>query len=213
MAHMLTKLKERNINIMKLFNQNTYEEFSILKTFLIPFLEMFIKIHPKGKEYNTFAYDYLLNGEWETKILYIVENFNDNNINVKKINSNDFEKYLKDNELSFEISGALFFKHEKHLGLINKFLNERLSMRAEYKKLRDSYDEGSPEYIDFDKKQNTMKTNANSSYGLSGMKNFRFSNRYLAASTTLSGKLTLKIAQMCGEIYLRNMKKLLFEKE
>jgi len=79
MAHMLTKLKERNINIMKLFNQNTYEEFSILKTFLIPFLEMFIKIHPKGKEYNTFAYDYLLNGEWETKILYIVENFNDNN--------------------------------------------------------------------------------------------------------------------------------------
>jgi DNA polymerase elongation subunit (family B) len=50
-----------------------------------------------------------------------------------------------------------------------------------------------------------MKINANSSYGLTGMSNFLFSNRQLAMSTTLSGRLCLKISQACGELYLKQL--------
>jgi hypothetical protein len=37
------------------------------------------------------------------------------------------------------------------------------------------------------------------------MSNFLFSNRQLAMSTTLSGRLCLKISQACGELYLKQL--------
>ncbi len=41
--------------------------------------------------------------------------------------------------------------------------------------------------------------------GLTGMAGFRFSNKWLAKSTTISGRLALKVSQICGELYLDDL--------
>jgi len=162
----------------------------------------------KLPEYHIFAYDYILNFDIETnKFVYILENENEYTCQVKEVKTNQFEQYLIDNQLSFNLSGALFKTHEAKKGILNNFLTERLALRSEYKTKRDTFPVGCNEYQFFDRRQLAMKINANSSYGLTGMSSFLFSNKQLAQSTTLSGRLCLKISQACGEIYLNNLEK------
>ena len=48
----------------------------------------------------------------------------------------------------------------------------------------------------------------NTAYGLYGQSTFRYSNRWLAETVTLQGKMTLKIAQVFGENSLRALEEL-----
>ncbi len=205
--YLLTTLKKINKPLNTIFKANTHKDQLILKSYLIPLIDLLIEIK-KIPEYHTFAYNYLLNDDISNNdSIYIIENENEYTCQIINIPSNKFNNYIKEKNLCFNISGAMFYTHENKLGLLNKFLNERLNMRKQYKKKRDTFQVGSIEYQFYDKRQLAMKINANSSYGLTGMSGFLFSNKQLAMSTTLSGRLCLKISQACGELYLNQLEK------
>jgi hypothetical protein len=203
--YLLNKLKQINIPLKIIFEGNSHKLQLILKSYLVPLLDLMVEIK-KIPEYHTFAYEYLLNNNIETnKSVFILENENEYNSRIINIPTINFKKYLTDNNISFNLSGALFYTHEHKFGILNNFLTDRLGLRKSYKTKRDTYTVGSSDYQFYDRRQLAMKINANSSYGLTGMSNFLFSNRQLAMSTTLSGRLCLKISQACGELYLKQL--------
>lgn len=200
--NLLETIKSNNIKLYNVMNPIDYTQHIILKLFLIPFLDLFTEIHPDFAEVNSFVHDYLINDEFKVDNIYILEHDFSPNMRIISIPSNTFDEYLKRNEICVNISGSLFYTHEHKQGILNKFIDNRLAMRKSYKTSRDGFDETSDEYAFYDRRQAAVKINANTSYGLTGMSTFRFSNKQLAKSTTLSGKLCLKIAQQCGELYL-----------
>jgi DNA polymerase elongation subunit (family B) len=201
----LYTLKEHNIPISKLFSQSNFKEYLLLKLYLLPLLETFIKIHPNSAEYNTFSYNYLINDEILHDNIFIVENAMNANIKINKIESKNIQDYLKTNNISINIAGTLFHTHEHNLGILYKFLENRLSMRSVYKKERNKFKFGSDEYSFNNHRQDVMKKNANSSYGLSGMKNFKFSSKNIASSITTCSRYCLKISQICAEMYINSL--------
>lgn len=209
-SNMLNKLKKINKPIEKIFNPSTHNEYLILKLYLIPLLDLFTDIHPDFFEVNSFAYNYILNNKVISteKYIYYINDITSPNIKIIKLENsvNNIEKFLKDNNLILTIAGTTFKKHDDNeQSILFKFLEDRLNMRTNYKKKMKEFKPEDDMYEYYNGRQNSMKINANSSYGLLGLGSFRFSNKFLAESVTLSGKLSLKIAQTCGEIYLRNM--------
>ena len=209
LMYLLNKLKKINKPLKDLLNPKTREDWLTSKIYLIPFLDLYTDIHPKSIESNSFCYDYLLNGEINSKYIYNIENIVNPNLNINKIPGDSIYEYLIKNNVNLNLSGCMFYTHEYKLGIMNEFLNNRISMRdvykSERKKAKTSHGVDSFLYQLNDQRQNAMKINANSSYGLTGMSGFRFSNKWLAMSVTISGRLCLKIAQMCGELILEDL--------
>lgn len=200
------KLKNVNIPFKDIIDPQDQKHYMLLKLYLLPLIDLWTEIHPKGEEYNTFAYNYILNGKLpDSETIYILENANETTIKISEISTKEFPEYLINNQLCLNLAGPLFYTHENHLGLVHRFLVERLGMRKTYKSKMYDFDVGSPEYTFYNRRQLTMKVNANSSYGLTGMSGFKYSNKWLAKSTTISGRLTLKISQIAGELYLRQL--------
>ena len=108
------------------------------------------------------------------------------------------------NNVSMNIAGTLLYTHEFKTGLYNAFLTEILALRKTYKDKRDTYPEGSEEYQFYDMRQLATKIVANTTYGLMGQSTFRYSNKWVAKTITVNGRLTLKISQICGELFLKN---------
>jgi len=204
---LLTDVLNSKVPINTIFQPKTHKHYLLLKSYLLPLLDIIVDIK-KIPEYHEFAYEYIINfNEVKYPYVYVLENDNEYTCRVIKIPSSQFNSYLKTNELCFNLAGALFKTHENKTGTLNHFLTERLKLRKEYKTKRDTFPVGSADYQFYDRRQLAMKINANSSYGLTGMSSFLFSNKQLAMSTTLSGRLCLKISQACGELYLNNLEK------
>lgn len=201
------KLKEANQSLENLLEPKTFNDYILLRVYLLPLLDLIAEIYPNALEVNRFTYEYIVNNELLENVntIYVVENENSPSVRISSVKANEFKTYVEHNGLAINISGALMYNHETKKGLLSKFLDERLKLRKQYKKERDNYGPGTEDYKFYDKRQMSLKINANSSYGIMGLKSFRFSNKYLAKSTTLSGKLCLKTAQMFGELYLRNL--------
>lgn len=203
----INKLLKYNRPLDKLFQPECKEDYLVQKLYLIPILDIMTVIHPNGHETNSFCYDYVINqmDEFEEHpYIYIYQNATNPNSNIVKIESKDIYKYLTSNKLCLNISGALFYTHEEHTGLMTNFLDHRLKMRSEYKKLRDKSDYGTDDYKKYEHIQKVCKVNANSSYGLTGLNSFRYSNVWLARSTTLSGRVCLKTSQVAGEMVVED---------
>mgnify|MGYP001161687325 CR=1 FL=1 len=160
LAHLLRKLASSKKTIQELFNQQTIEDYLLLKRYLLPALDLFEDIHPNSKEYNSFCNEYLINNSLPDKLeyLYIIENILQPSICVKKILVKDFEKYLKENNLILSLSGCLFIKHEIKEGLFIEFLKNLKELRNTYEKERDKYKKGSQEYDFFEMRQKAIKT-------------------------------------------------------
>lgn len=208
-ANCLIKLKEVNLPVNKLFNPSNKDEYFLLKLYLLTFLDIISEIHENSHECNSFSYEYIIN--WRLPKLdniLIVCNENSPNIHVKEIKLNEFEDFVKQNKLAHNLSGAFFYRQDYKKGVVYDFLINRLNMRKEYKKLRNEVgDITSEKYKFYDRRQNACKINANSAYGLTGMADFRFSNKMLAKSTTVTGRFILKLAQIVGENYLEEVQK------
>jgi hypothetical protein len=207
--YLLNKLKRINRPLRDLFNPKTREDWLTSKLYLIPFIDLYTDIHPSGNEYNSFCHDYLLNGEVTSDHIYSIENIVNPTLSILRLDGNNIGNYVKQKNVNLNLSGCMFYTHEHKFGIMNDFLSNRINMRDEYKKKRYQaeleHGTSSDIYQLYDRRQLAMKINANSSYGLTGMSGFRFSNKWLAMSTTISGRLCLKIAQMCGEIILEDL--------
>lgn len=209
--YLFAMLKQNNIPLTKIFEPENFEEYLILKNIFIPLLKLIDEIHPESEEYNTLVYDYCFNPEFKNHIrpMYIVEDISSPDIKVKKYTSEQLYDYIKEKELIVTLSGCLFYKHEKKLGLFYNFLNDMYKMRKQYQKERDSYlNIDMDKYRTNDMRQGTAKIVMNTAYGLYGQSTFRYSNRWLAETVTLQGKMTLKIAQVFGENSLRALEEL-----
>ncbi len=189
----------KNTNFLTPKNQKDY---FVLKKYFLPLIKLINEIITESKEYNSFVYGYLINNEFISDYIYIVENVNDPTIMIRKILSNEIDNYLKKHKLILTLSGTLFDKHEKKTSLFYNFLLNMKDRRTKYKKLRDSFKENSSDYKYNDRRQNSIKIIMNTTYGLFGQSNYRYSDSFLAKTITIQGRLTLKISQIVGETIL-----------
>ena len=205
LSHLTNILIKKNVPIVKLMKPEIREHYIILKLYLLPLIDLLTEIHEKAEEYNTFCHDYLLNGKTNIHHIFVIEDINEPNIKINRILVSELDQYLKKNNISINLAGTLLYTHEHKLGIFTGFLTEILRLRNSYKEKRDTFDPRSDEYAFWNMRQLAAKVTANSTYGLMGMSNFRYSNKWIAKTITVNGRLTLKISQMCGEMYLQNM--------
>jgi len=207
-AYLVQKLERYQRTLKQLFQPETIEDYIILKRYFLPMIDLFDEIHPSSKEFNSFCNSYLINNELpaETPNLYIIENISQPTLSIKIIETKNVENYLKQNQLGLTLSGSLFVKHEIREGLFIEFLKNLKNLRNNYEKKRDSFDEDSDSYSFFDMRQKAIKITSNTTYGLFGQSTYRFSNKHLAKAITVQGRLTLKIAQIIGDLYLNSLK-------
>jgi hypothetical protein len=204
LSHLVTKLSEKNIHISKLMKPEIREHYIYLRMYLIPLIDLITEIHDKSEEYNTFAHDYLLNGNSNVQHIWIIEDVAEPNVRINRVLVPEFQQYLTDNNLTFNLAGTLLYTHEHKPGLYSAFLKNILELRGSYKNKRDTFKEGSDEYKFYDMRQLATKVVANSTYGLMGQSTFRYSDKWVAKTITVNGRLTLKISQICGEMFLNN---------
>jgi len=209
LAYLATKLIKANIHIRKLLSPEIREHYILLKLYLLPLIDLLTEVHDKSEEYNTFAHDYLLNEKTNIHHVWIIENINEPTIKINRVLVSDFPNYLINNNISFNLAGTLLYKHEHKLGVFAGFLRDILQLRGTYKDKRDTFAVGSDEYGFYEMRQLATKVTANSTYGLQGQSVFRYSDKWVAKTITINGRLTLKISQICGELFLRQQKELM----
>ncbi|MDH7593903.1 MAG: DNA-directed DNA polymerase [Methanomicrobiales archaeon] len=77
-------------------------------------------------------------------------------------------------------------------GLTRSILSELLGEREAKKRLRDSHQIGSPEYMLYDMQQNVIKVIMNTYYGVSGYARFRLYDREIGAAITSVGRAIIE---------------------
>ncbi len=204
---LMKRLKESNIKSNQFFKPTNEQEYIILKNTFIPLIDLISDIVDDSKEYNTFSYNYLLNDKYTSDYVYIIENINEPNIRINKILSNEIKDYLVEMKVSLSLSGSLFKLHEEEIGLFSEFLTSMKTKRNAYKAARNKYEEGSEEYIKYDRMQKSVKILMNTTYGLFGLSSYRYSHKELAKAITIQGRLALKISQIIGESVLSQIEK------
>ena len=206
LSYLVNKLINAKVHISKLIVPEIREHYIILKLYLLPLIDLLAEVHAKAEEYNTFAHDYLLNGKTNVHHIWVIENITEPTIKFNRVLVSEFNDYLVKNNVTLNLAGTLLFRHEHKTGVFAEFLDEILKLRGTYKDKRDTYPEGSDEYKFYDMRQFAAKVTANSTYGLMGQSIFRYSDKWVAKTITVNGRLTLKISQICGELYLRQQR-------
>lgn len=200
-------LAEKNIKLEKLYNPTIIQEVILLKQYLVPLIDLIDMIHNKHESYNEFIYDYIFdsysNVQKKYPILYLINNAGSSNIFIEKLNVDNILNKLKNSIIT--INGACFLKHEQRTGIFVNFLNDMSQLRKSYRKLAANFEKGSDKYNFYNTRQLAIKVLMNSSYGVLGLKTFRYSNNHLAQSITSSGKLTIKLAQYLTDKYLTEL--------
>jgi len=131
----------------------------LLKTQLIPLMDLINLIHPENPGFNMFGYDYLFMKEEELEKkynkIYIIENPNETDISLQSYNLLNAKSIIQ--KFIITLSGCLFFKHEYKTGMFINFLTNMGIMRKNYKKERDNNERGSYLYGLNDSRQASVK--------------------------------------------------------
>lgn len=212
---LFAKLMESGKTFDQICNPRSSEESILLRTILVPLLDIIFTIHPTSPVYNDFVYDYVYlvdksKSNWQDNRdlmqakypdgTWVIYNPNESNTSMAHLTIDQTFEYIQQNSISF--SGCMFLKHSVKKGLFVEMLTEFGNLRKHHKKLRDTYTEGGIEYKFEDNNQNVFKRVMNTSYGLYGMSGFRYSNHWLARSITNNSLHALKVAMYIGEDYL-----------
>mgnify|MGYP003972805605 CR=1 FL=1 len=204
-CYLIKNLYNSKIEIDRIFNPTTDQETILLNQNLIPLLDILNTIHPQRESYNKFIYDYFFD---DTNInknydeVHIIKDIHTPHRNIVKVSVDEAISFIKG--FSLTITGTCFLKHEEQLGLFSQMLKDMIALRKVNKGLRDNYDEGTAEYSMYDGRQLSYKILVNSSYGITGLKSFRYSGHHLAQAITTQGRLSLKSSTYLAEEYLKN---------
>ena len=207
-AYTVAKLLKECKNFDNLLKPTSYQDYIMLKKYLLTLISMMEKIHKNASEYNTFCYDRFINEtqSFKNKDLYIIENFYNPNIRITKVNESNLDDYLRQNKLILTLSGGLFYQHSEKMGLFSDWLEMMGDLRKQYRKQRDYFQVEKGHSCDeakfYDMTQNAVKVAMNTSYGLYGLNSFRYSNHYLASAITTQGRYMLKICQQISDMYI-----------
>lgn len=197
----ITQCKDFN-NLLK---PQAYQDYVLLKNYFMLSIDMMERMHKNAEEYNSFCYEYLINNSKKLNPddpLYIIENYNETSLKIKKIQIKDFYNYIIEKNLLVTLSGGLFYKHNNKIGLFSDWLKEMYILRKQYQKTRDTFSRHTDDYDFYDMLQKATKVAMNTSYGLYGLTSFRYSNHHLAKAITTEGRLRLKICQQISEILI-----------
>lgn len=153
-------LQTKNIPIENIYNPKNTEQAILLKTVLVPLLDIINTIHQDSKKWNTLAYDYIHMDSQDEFIkkypkIYILQNPNETNSSIIKCDPGDAIKYIKQYIISY--AGTLFYKHDHHTGLFADFLQRMKNMRTSFKSKLKDYEPGSFEYQFNDNRQKSVK--------------------------------------------------------
>ncbi|MFC6717947.1 DNA polymerase domain-containing protein [Halovalidus salilacus] len=80
-------------------------------------------------------------------------------------------------------------------GIFKELVDDAIALKAEYKKLRNQYEAGTPEYEEYSERYDVSKTITNSIYGITGWERFFLYDEAVAESTTLMGQQVIKATQ------------------
>jgi len=188
-----------------------FKDYYLSKTKLIPLLEIVNFIHPESKEYNEFIYDYLFMdkddfyNKWKTARFVIHYNPTSSKQKVLIVDFNTLlSKFIS--RYIFTIFGTFFYTHDEKLGLLPDISREFKTERKKFKKLRDSYEPDSDMYKFNDGIQYSMKVLLNAiSYGVLALNSFRYNDKNIGNTITMSGRLQIKIAQYFADRIIQNM--------
>lgn len=87
--------------------------------------------------------------------------------------------------------GGTVFRRDED-GLFKELVDDAISLKSEYKTLRNNAEPGTEEYDDYDETYNVSKTITNSVYGVLGWEKFFLYDRAVAESVTLAGQAAIK---------------------
>lgn len=160
MMYLFNRLQLENITIDNIYVPKSTRNAILLKTILIPLLDILNNIHPESYKWNMIAYDYIhLNSHDEFikkyNQIYILHNPNETNSYIQKYESADAVKMIKQYVISY--AGTLFTKHDEHTGLFADFLQRMKNMRISFKSKLKDYKPGSFEYQFNDNRQKSIK--------------------------------------------------------
>jgi DNA polymerase elongation subunit (family B) len=106
--------------------------------------------------------------------------------------------FLQNNPWAISANGTIFRCDTKGVvpNLLERWYAERKEMQ---KNLQNAIDTGDKEKIEFwDKRQLVKKINLNSLYGATALSSFRYGNRTLSKSITLSGQRIIQESALCA---------------
>lgn len=208
MIHLFQTIGQSGIDMFRLYEPTNNYESILLKTGLIPLLDVVNLTHPDNEGFNLTAFDYIMlsDDEFMQKypFIYVVHNPNEANMYIKKYRGSEAISVIRNHIIT--MSGALFMKQHEHIGLFAGFLQRMYNMRQDYKRQRaqaeDDFGRGSAEWALAENRQKSIKVVMNTTYGLYGLNTFRYSNHWLAQSITNMGMFTIKKAQYQAETLL-----------
>lgn len=200
---LLSRLYESGLSLSKIMKPSNDREQYLLSFYLIHLFEIINLAHPENYAYNDVVYNYLFdepNFAAKYPEIYILEHVNTPFENIIKLSPIQTIEYLKNYIIT--ITGDCFTKHNQQIGLFTNMLQDFGKKRKYFQAKMDQYKEGSIEYQLYDNRQNVTKVVMNSTYGVQGLKSFKFSNSHLAQCITTQGRLTIKLAQYVADLYL-----------
>jgi DNA polymerase elongation subunit (family B) len=157
--YLFNKLQTVNIPLNRIFTPSTTQESIVLKSILIPLLDLINLIHPDNPKHNKFMYDYYFMDQSELlkkyQTLYILHNAGESNLNICKYDINSGIEQIKN--YCSTLAGTLFLKHSDRIGLFANFLINMGNMRREYKDKRDLAKNNAYEYNLNDSRQKSVK--------------------------------------------------------
>jgi DNA polymerase elongation subunit (family B) len=205
-TEMLKSLKNSGLSFEDIISNKNYY---LLKTKLIPLLEIVELI--LSNEYNEIIYDYLFMDEdkflnkYKNTKFYLLENPTDSYSQIKILTLDELlENYLK--KYIVTITGCLFIKHSEKTGyiiqLINKLMKERKQLKSKLKEL----DPNSKDYELLYRAQLSIKVLLNSLYGIYGLTTYRYNEKNIANTITISGRVLIKTAQYVADKTIQEFK-------
>ena len=104
-------------------------------------------------------------------------------------------------------NGTLFYNQDRMQSPIADLIDERISARKKYQKIRDTFPQDSEEYDHYEMMQAEAKIRINSIYGSFGAATFQLYNMYTAASTTGTAQSLISTTGIAFESFIGNFVK------
>ena len=101
-------------------------------------------------------------------------------------------------------NGTFFKNQDQVTSPIQKIIDNRISDRKKYQKIRDQYEDDSYEYMYYDMMQAEAKIKINSIYGSFGTPSFQLYNKYTASATTGTAQALISATEQGIEAFLAN---------
>lgn len=80
-------------------------------------------------------------------------------------------------------------------GIFKELVDDAIALKADYKKERNKYEAGTPEYEEYSEKYDVSKTICNSIYGVTGWERFFLYDERVAEAVTTTGQKVIKATQ------------------